>query len=111
MTAARPLRVIVRGLEHRADVSDGLRELAVRLAVDHRATGCRAHEPEQDPQRGRLPRPVWAEERGDAGGRDAEAETVDRGRLPIALVEVGDLDHAGILDREPIDEPPRLGDV
>ena len=110
MAASGPLRMVVRRFENRADTPDRIHELAVSLAVDGRAACGRPHETEQDAQRRRLPGAVGPEETGDAAVCDAERETVDRGRLPIALAEVGDLDHAAILGK-PIDDPRRLRNV
>jgi hypothetical protein len=87
------LRVKVRRLEHRADRANRIPRQAVGPSLDRGRARRRVDEPEQDPQRRRLPGAVRPEEPGDPPCRDVEAEPVDRGRLPVALAEVGDLDH------------------
>ena len=57
-------------LEHGADVTDRLVEVAVGLTVDGRRAGRRGDQPEQHPQRRGLPGAVGAEEPDDPAGRE-----------------------------------------
>src|SRR6266498_5069066 len=86
--------MVVRGLEHGADASAWIVEVAIAPSVDRGSAGGRVDEAEQDPERRRLPRPVRSEEAGDPALPNAEAQAVDCRRLPKALAEVDDLDHA-----------------
>src|SRR5207245_11213615 len=85
-----------RRLEDGADMTDRIGEIPVGGTVDRRAARRRPNEAEEDPERGRLARAVRAEERRNRPLPDAEAEPVDRRRLPVALPQLDDLDHTGI---------------
>ena len=81
-------------LEQRADLVERRRVLAVALPVHgHRSRG-RAVEPEDQPHRRRLPRPVRPEEPGDGPREHGEREAVDGPLLPVVLGQAFCLDHA-----------------
>ena len=112
MVPSRPLRMEVRRLQHGADLPDRLVEVAIRVAVDRRATRRRTDEPEQDSERRLLARAVRPEETRDRAVCHAEAQTVDGGRRAVALRQVDDLDHVDRgLPAEALDQPPRLRHV
>jgi hypothetical protein len=86
-------RVDGLGLEEGAYVAQGEPEVPVRVAVDGdpaRGGGVEAH---HHPHGCRLPGPVGAEEAGDFAGSYLEAEIVDGHGRPVALGDVGELDH------------------
>ena len=72
----------------------------VRLAVDGDRTGRRAVEPDDHPHRGRLPRPVGAQESCDRPRHHRERHAVHGGLVSIALGEVASLDHRPSLRRD-----------
>jgi hypothetical protein len=75
------------GLQQRADLADGVRELPVGQAVDGGAAGGRGDQPEQHPQGGGLPGPVGAQEADHRAFLDLEAEAVDGDDVAEAFAE------------------------
>jgi hypothetical protein len=94
VVAAGAARVELRALEHGAHLLDRVVELAVEAPVDGRRAGRRQGQPEENAQRGRLPRAVGPEEAEDVAGARREREPVDRHVRAEALREVADLEHA-----------------
>ena len=80
-------------LEQRADFVQRRRVVAVALAVDGDGAGRRRVEAEDQAHRGRLARPVRAEEAGDDSRLDGEAEAVDGALRAVVLRQVVCLDH------------------
>ena len=88
-------------LEHGADVTDRLVEVAVWLTVDGCRAGRRGHQPEQHPQRRGLPGAVGAEEPDDPAGRELHGEVVDGDDVAEAFGETveGDDRHGSMSSR------------
>ena len=86
VTAGAAARVERLGLEQRADLAQRPAQLAVAAAADSHLAGVGPVQPEDQPHRGGLARPVGAEEAGDAARPHVEAERVDRDRRPYRLV-------------------------
>ena len=82
--AARP-----RPAARRRGVS-GCRRRPVRPAADQRAARVGGVQAEDHPHRGRLARPVRADEAGDLPGLDGEGHAVQRQRRPEPLAQPGD---------------------
>jgi hypothetical protein len=79
-------------VEQRADRVHRVVERGVRLALDGRAAARGAHEPEHDPQCGRLAGAVRAEEADDPARLHREREVVDGERLSEPLRQPCDFD-------------------
>ena len=80
-------------LEHRADLAQRRREVAVAAAVDRRRPGGRRIEADDHAHRRRLAGAVGPEEAGDATGPDLEAQVIDGQRVAVALAQMRDIDH------------------
>jgi hypothetical protein len=86
------------GLDDRADAAHDVRQATWHIGAEHaHLAGGRTDQSEQASHRGRLARPVGAEEAEHSPGRYREVQTVDRdgGRpagAPVLLAEPFDLD-------------------
>jgi hypothetical protein len=80
------------GVQQRADRSQRVGQLAVRLAVEQDRAGARRIKARDHPHGGRFAGPVRAEEAGDPAGPDDEGGFVDRNRVAVALGKVPCLD-------------------
>src|SRR5215471_8157161 len=80
--------------------------VAVVLAVHARIAPRRRVQPEHEPHRRRLPRPVRAEKPRDDARADREREPVDGALAAVILGDVDDLDHATEASRTSV-RPPR----
>src|SRR5919106_6372752 len=94
MVTSASTGVEVRSLEYGSDLAGRMVESSVGLAVDGRSTGRRRDQPEQNPQRGRLPGSVGAKEAGHGAGPDREVQVIDRKGRPEVLAEPLDDDLA-----------------
>jgi hypothetical protein len=109
MVAPRASGVKVVRLEHRADPTRRVIELAIAAAEDERLARGRFGEPEQQPQGGRLTGAVGAEEAGDGARAERERELVDGDKVAVVFGQRTGRDHrlasAGIGGDEPGSRP------
>ena len=79
-------------VQNRADRVNRIVDLDEWPAMDRGRAGRGVHEPEQHPQRGRLPGAVRAQEADDPALVDGERQIVDGDDLAEVLGQSGDLD-------------------
>ncbi len=89
------------GVQQRPDRPERVVQLAIGLAVDQHRAGTRRVQAQDHPHRGRLARPVGAQEPGHASRLDDEGDLVDRNRLSVTLRQLLRLDHCSSFPRCP----------
>jgi hypothetical protein len=94
LAAAAP-GVLGGRVEQDADPQARVGQLGVRAAEHGGASGTLAGQPDQDPQRGGLARPVRPEEAGNRARANHEGHVVDHLLAAVELAEPGDLDRSG----------------
>ena len=104
--APAPAGVLGGGVEQDADPAPGVGQLAVGPAEHRGAARVGAGEPADHPHRGRLPRPVGAEEAGHGARLAAEGDVADDGPPTESLGQLLGFDHARSI---PLPRGARIG--
>jgi hypothetical protein len=94
MVERRPARMDSPRLEHRADLVQRGRDVAVGHAVHARRAARWSVQPEDHAHRGRLAGAIRAEKAGHDARSDHKAQVIDCDLFAVALCQMLDLDHS-----------------